>query len=192
MIRGLPFAMLLCFFMVPACAQSMNGKAAVSGRYPNELPGFRFYQGSKWKALQPLTSTMQDVRKVMGEPSEANDVAAFTKPYPGDLKAKKPVFTYQLNSDWELLVYFVKYCFQGYVPLPADLDDRVCSLDLIPKTPVHFQQVTFPSIFKSKHEVAVDGAWTEYDDGLGLFYEVYTNPGPYDKKTKPGDLSRIV
>lgn len=135
---------------------------------------------------------MTDVRRILGEPSEANDTAAFTKPYPGDALAKQPVFTYNIDPDWQLLVYFVKYCFEDSVPLPASLYDTVCSLDLVPKKPKHFQRVTFPSVFKSKPVGAIDGAWDEYTDGHGLIYEVFTHPGPYDKVTKPGDLNRIV
>ena len=162
-----------------------------SEKYPNELPDFRFYEAAKWKTLEPLISTMADVRKVLGEPSEANDTSQFTKPYPGDDKAKQPVFTYKLNSDWEVLVYFVKYCFHGYFPLPDELDNKLCSIDLVPRKRTPFKSVVFPQVFKEKDVGAVDGAWTEYSDKTGLFYEVYTNPGPYGDE-KPGDLNRIV
>ena len=162
-----------------------------SEKYPNELPNFRFYETAKWKSLEPLVSTMADVRRILGEPSEANDVSQYTKPYPGDDKAKQPVFIYELNSDWQILVYFVKYCFQGYVPLSDELDNKLCSIDLIPKNRVPFQSVVFSDVFKKKDVRAVDGAWTEYSDGTGLFYEVYAVPGPYGKEKK-GDLNRIV
>jgi hypothetical protein len=163
-----------------------------SEKYPNELSDFRFYETAKWKSLEPLVSTMADVRKVLGEPSEANDVSQYTKPYPGDDKAKQPVFTYELNSDWQVLIYFVKYCFQGYVPLPDEFDNKLCSIDLIPKKRVPFKEIVFPDVFNKKDVSAIHGAWTEYSDGTGLFYEIYTKPGPYDKESKPDDLNRIV
>lgn len=163
-----------------------------SEKYPNELPDFRFYETAKWKTLEPLVSTMKDVRKVLGEPSEANDVSQYTKPYPGDDKAKQPVFTYELNSDWQVLVYFVKYCFQGYVPLPDELDNKLCSIALIPKKPISFQSEIFPDIFKKKDVTAIHGAWIEYTDGTGLIYEIYTRPSPYDNESKSGDLNRVV
>ena len=165
--------------------------AKVSQKYPNELSDYRFFEMAKWKSLEPLVSTMADVRKLLGDPSEANNVSQFTKPYPGDETAKYPVFTYDIDPDWEILVYFVKYCFQGYVPLPDSLDNKLCSVDLIPKKWVPFQNTIFPSVFKEKSVKAIDGAWKEYADGSGLVYEVYTIPGPYSTK-KSGDMFRIV
>jgi hypothetical protein len=170
----------------------MNGSAPLAKAYPNELTGYRFYSTAKWNVIKPLVSTMGDVRRILGEPTEAHDVAAFTKPYPGDSVAKQPVFSYYLNSDWQLLVYFVKYCFQGYVPLPASLDDKVCSIDLLPRKPRHFQQIKFPSVFISKPVKAYHGAWIEYSDRKGLVYNITTQPGSYDKESKLGDLDRIV
>lgn len=168
------------------------GQKKVSAVYPNELPNYRFHQTAKWNALVPLVSKMKDVRRVMGEPSETNDAAAFTKPYPGDVAAIKPVFTYNLDTDWQLLVYFVKYCFRGYVSLSINLNDTVCSLEFVPRKPKNFQAESFPTVFKSTPVSAPHGTWIEYDDGLGLIYEVYTRPGPYDTINKTGDLNRIV
>ncbi len=169
--------------------KNLEGKR--SERFPNELPNYRFYETAKWRPLEPLVSTMADVRRILGEPTEANDVTQYTKPYPGDDKAKQPVFTYNLNSDWQLLVYFVKYCFQGYVPLPSSLDNRLCSINLIPRKPLPFNNVVYPSVFTKKDVRAIHGAWTEYSDETGLFYEVYTSPGPYGDE-RPGDLNRII
>ena len=162
-----------------------------SEKYPNELPDFRFYETAKWKTLEPLISTMEDVRKVLGEPAEANDVSQYTKPYPGDDKAKQPVFTYELNSDWKVLVYFVKYCFQGYVPLPNELNNKLCSIDLVPKKRISFKSIVFPTVFEKKTVSGVDAAWVEYSDKTGLFYEIYTTKTAYGK-AMPGDLNRIV
>ncbi|HEY0429555.1 MAG TPA: hypothetical protein VGC76_17375 [Pyrinomonadaceae bacterium] len=174
-----------------AKSQIKKAEGKRSEKYPNELPDFRFYETSKWKTLEPLISTMADVRKILGKPSEANDVSQFTKPYPGDDKAKQPVFTYNLSSEWQVLIYFVKYCFQGYVPLPDSLDNKLCSIDLIPRKRLSFKDVIFPSVFKNKEESGADAAWIEYSDGTGLFYDVYTTRTAYGDEI-PGDLNRIV
>lgn len=184
--------------LLAACAAVLSAASFISAqtkdkseRYPNELLNFRFYQTAKWKSLVPLVSTMTDVRKVLGEPSEANDTSQFTKPYPGDDKAKNPVFEYKFGSDWLLLIYFVKYCFHGYVPLPKSLDSRLCSIDLVPNKPISFSGIVFPEVFKKTHVDAIDGRWDEYTDDTGLSYQVYTGP-PANGKEKAGDLERIV
>ena len=186
--RTILLAVCLTILSPAISGQTISGTA--SG-YPNELSSYKFFSTAKWKTVKPLVSTMSDVRSILGEPSEANDTAAFTKPYPGDVRAKQPVFTYELYPDWQLLVYFVKYCFEGYVPLPPSLDNTVCSLDLIPKKKIPFTSVVFPSVFTSKPVEAIDGAWIEYSDGFGLIYSVYTHAGPYSQ-LKAGDLNRIV
>lgn len=160
-------------------------------RYPNELPGFRFYEKARWKSLVPLASTMADVRRVLGAPKEAHDVLHFTEPYPGDGVAKRPVFTYDYDDDWEILVYFVTFCFYEVARLPDSLSDRLCSIDLIPKKRIPFDGIEFPAAFVKKHVGAVDAAWNKYSDGTGLVYEVYTTRTPYGS-TKPGDLNRIT
>lgn len=159
-------------------------------RYPNELPGYKFYEKAKWKSLEPLISTMADVRRVLGEPAEAHDVSQYTKPYPGDAAAKQPVLTYNLDDDWRVLVYFTRYCFYDGPPLPTSLDDRLCTIDLIPKKPISFGAVAFPPIFKKKNVTAIDAGWDQYTDGSGLVYEVYTTKAPSGSK-QAGDLNRI-
>lgn len=158
------------------------------GRYPHELPEFRFYKTASWRSLEPLIATMNDVRRVLGNPQEAHDVSEYTKPYPGDEKALEPVFTYKLSSDWELLVYFTKYCFHKF---PQGLpEDRVCSFDLVPAKRVSLDLSKLPAAFIKTHVQAVDAAWDEYSDGTGLRYEVYTTHPPYGSN-EPGDLFRI-
>ena len=159
-----------------------------TGPYPNELPQFRFYQTSAWSGLKPLVSSMEDVRKLLGQPQEEEDVSQFTKPYPGDREAKQPVFTYRITPDWEMLVYFCKYCFHSHPSGVAG--DRLCSIDLIPMRRIPFRSIKFPSAFRKKHVDAVDAGWDEYSDGSGLRYEVYASRPPYGNQ-KPGDLYRI-
>ena len=159
-------------------------------RYPNELAGYELYEKAKWKSLKPLISTMDDVRRVLGNPSEARDTSQYTKPYPGDALAKKPVFTYELDADWQVLVYFAKYCFYEGPELPASLNDRLCTIDLLPKKRIAFDRIQFPTAFKKNHVAAADAAWDEYADGSGLVYEVYTTRTPYGTK-QAGDLNRI-
>jgi hypothetical protein len=159
--------------------------------YPNELPDFRFYATAKWKSLQPLVSTMADVRRVLGPPTEASDMSHFTKPYPGDAIAKEPVFTYDLGRDWEMLVYFVRYCFDEKGPtLPRSMDDRLCSIDLVPKKRLAFLNLKFPAAFKKTHVEGFDGAWDEFTDGSGLVYAVYSAKPQYGDRLA-GDLFRI-
>jgi hypothetical protein len=160
----------------------------VDSRYPNEVPGYRFYLNVTGGRLKPSVSTMSDVRQVLGNPDEANDVSAYTEAYPGDEKALKPVFKYKFNDDWQLLVYFAKYCFHE-VPkgTPAD---TLCSLDLVPQKPIAFDVSKLPSTFVKTHIQAVDAAWDEYSDGTGLQYEVYATHAQYGSE-KPGDLNRI-
>jgi hypothetical protein len=167
-----------------------QSKSEPSIKYPNELPGFRFYENAKWKSLEPLVSTIADVRRVLGEPKEAHDVSQVTKPYPGDAAAKRPVFTYELNDDWQILIYFVRYCFYEGPALPASLDDRLCSIDLLPKKRLSFEKVVFPPALKKKLETAIHGEWNEYSDGSGLVYEVFTRKTAYGDE-RPGDLNRI-
>jgi hypothetical protein len=158
-------------------------------RYPNELPRYRFYSNAKWRSLEPLVSTIDDVRKVMGSPNQANDNGSYSEPYPGDAAAREPVFTYRLNRDWEILIYFVSSCAWK---VPRDIpSNRLCSVELIPRKHVSFRAIQFPEVFKRRHIAAVDAQWDEYVDGTGLRYEVYTAKTPYGSDV-PGDLNRIA
>jgi hypothetical protein len=61
---------------------SLAGQEAVP--YPNELPGYRFYETAKWRNLRPSSPTIVDVRKLLGNPDIATDLAHPVAPYPGD------------------------------------------------------------------------------------------------------------
>jgi hypothetical protein len=187
---GLVLTIALASIFTPRAALTAPG-GENAGRYANELPGFKFYQDARWRSLTPLVSTMADVRTVLGQPDEESDFSQFTKPYPGDTAAVSPVFTYELNSDWQLLVYFVKYSMCECPNLQKTRGDLLFSLELLPKKPLSFKQVTFPPVFKPQAVTAVDARWNEFSDGTGLAYEIYTSKTPYGHE-QPGDLNRIV
>lgn len=170
--------------MIGTCVWAQDTTA-----YPNELPEYRFYANAPWHALVPAKSTMADVRKVLGDPDEASDMAQYSKPYPGDTVAKEPVFTYtRIMSGWEVLVYFTRYCDRDHPPNPSG--DRVCSIDLVPKKRISFAAVKFPAAFIKRHVTAMDALWDDYADGTGLRYSVYTAKPQYGKEVA-GDLNRI-
>lgn len=75
--------LLLSLTLLPLAEQSQDD----GSRYPNELVGYKLHEKAKWKSLKPLISTMADVRRVLGNPSEAHDTSQYTKPYPGDALA---------------------------------------------------------------------------------------------------------
>ncbi len=158
--------------------------------YPNELPGFQFCHEATWRTLQPLVSTSDDIRRVLGEPKGASDIAHYLDPYPGDQRAKAPVLTFDGGRDWDILVYLVRSDYSARQSLSKAVQDRLLSIDLVPKHPKPFGKVSIPSKFRKKHVIAADAAWDEYADGSGLVYEVYTSRTPYGDE-KPGDLNRI-
>lgn len=171
------------YLLVPHGLQAQG-----TSRYPNELAGFRFFGGARWRTLQPLVATMADVRRTLGDPARAVDIAHYFAPYPGDAAAECPLFTYESDKDWQVLVYFVGPN-TAYGELPHRLDHRVFSIDLIPKKPVHFT-ARFPKVFRCKPTLAVDATWNDYTDGSGLCYSVYTSHSPFGPEA-PGDLNRI-
>ena len=153
--------------------------------YPNELPGYRFYQNAKWRKLNSANSTIADVRELLGRPDIATDLADAAGPYPGDEHVTDVVFTYRrLMHGWDVLIYLRNSCG------PSAETPRLCNVDLLPRKPIPFAKVKFPADFTEKHVTAVDAAWDEYGDGFGLRYEVYSTKTPYGKEL-PGDLNRI-
>jgi len=50
--------------------------------YPNELQGYEFFRTARRRSLQPLISTMDDVRRTLGNPDEAKDLSQYAAPYP--------------------------------------------------------------------------------------------------------------
>ena len=133
---------------------------------------------------------MVDVRRVLGDPDVAHDVSGFTKPYPGDYIAKAPVWTYH-DGDWDILVYFARYCFSDVGTIRETDYDLLCAIHLLPKKPVHFDLGRLPSTFSQVHTDAPCAAWDEYSDGAGLVYEVFTVRSKYGGEV-PGNLNRIV
>jgi hypothetical protein len=165
----------------PICLSLVGQQAAP---YPNELPSFRFYETAKWGSLKPSSSTIVEVRKLLGNPDDATDLAHPVAPYPGDANVASVVFTYsRLMPDWDVLVYLRKSC-SGSETL------GLCSVDLVPHERIPFLHMTFSAVFTKRHVVAADAAWDEYSDGSGLSYEVYTTKTPHGKEL-PGDLNRI-
>ena len=181
-------AVLLLTIAMEAATQETQHIDA-SRAYPNELPQFRYYSTAIWRQLIPTHSTMADVRRTLGTPNDADDIASYTMPYPGDKIAKEPVFTYShLIPGWDVLIYFSRYCFRKH---PADpVGDRICSVDLIPNHRIPMSEIKIPEMFKREHVVAADAAFDEYTDDSGLQYSVYTTKTPYSDKTY-GDLNRI-
>lgn len=159
--------------------------------YPNELIAYKLYDRAKWNKLKPLVSTMADVRRVLGTPRDPRDLAAYSKPYPGDDMARQPVFDYVLDAKWKALVYFGRNCEFLPAALRVKFADRVCSIDLIPLKRESFSEIMFPPAFRKQHVTSADAAWDEYADSSGLAYAVYTTRTPYGTEI-PGDLNRIV
>jgi hypothetical protein len=153
---------------------------APPARYPNELPGFRFYVTSAWSQLVPLESTLADVRRVLGEPSDARDLDRYVAPYPGDDAAIQPVLTYDISNEWNLLVYLVRSDLSVRDDYPAEVHDKLLSIDLVPDRDLPFA-VEFSSDWRSRKVLAA-ASWTTWADGSGLEYQVYGN----------GNLNRIV
>lgn len=160
------------------------GTGQESVPYPNELPGYRFFQTAKWRNLTPSSSAIVDVRKLLGDPDVATDLAHPVAPYPGDATVTSVVFTYSsLMPGWDVLIYLNESC-------GVSQKLRLCSVDLLPHKRTPFAKVTFPSKFTKRHIGAADAAWDEYIDDFGLRYEVYTTKTPYGNEL-PGDLDRI-
>jgi hypothetical protein len=157
--------------------------------FQNELPGFKFCAKARWRELRPMVSTVADVRRVLGTPTEESDMAHYGDPYPGDAKAVAPELTFDDGPDWEILVHLARSGARAREFDPS-VPARLLSIDLVPKHRRSFANVTFPASFRKRHVNAEGAAWDEYADGSGLVYEVYTTPTLYGDE-QPGDLSRI-
>lgn len=139
-------------------------------RFPNELSGFKFYESAQWKPLTFLESTMDDVRRIMGEPNKSVDTAQLQIPYPGDEKALQPVFIYD-GEEWDAHIYFGKYCYYT-TDLPESYNNRLCEVVLHPKKKIPADKLKFPEVFEKKTKKFPDGSWDEYKDECGLTYIV--------------------
>ncbi len=169
----------------------MSVSVGETDRYPNEVAGYRFYSSATWRTLIPLKSTMADVRRVLGVPVNCSDIANYMSPYPGDQKAVQPVWTYDLNDEWEILVYFVKSSVLHRRVFDRSLYDTLYSIDYIPREPFRFDLAKLPPRFVRRPTMAADASWDEYSDGSGLVYAVYTSSTQWGGD-KPGDLNRII
>ena len=159
--------------------------AQTATQYPNELAGYRFYQTAKWRRLRLGSSTISDVRKLLGSPDNATDLANAVDPYPGDEHVTDAVFTYlRLMHGWKMLIYLRNSCGLG------SERPRLCSVDLMPCKRIPFANTKIPNTFAKRHVIAVDAAWDEYADRSGMRYEVYSTKTPYGNHI-PGDLNRI-
>jgi len=161
---------MLIFFINPYICNSEESSKPVKNKYPNELEDFKIYN-KYCSGLEPLGSTIEDVKKIMGEPSEK--------------KSAEYVLWYE-KKDWDILVYI---CTD--TTSPSWLAGRIVeSIDFIPKDKLYFKDKKFSDKFNQQHVRAADAAWDEYFDAYGLVYEIYTTKTPYGNKT-PGDLNRI-
>jgi hypothetical protein len=171
---------IVLLLMLSTCVLCQN-----TTTYPSELPGYHFYETAKWRNLTRSSSTLADVRKLLGDPDDATDLASAVAPYPGDANVSSVVFTYsRLMRGWDVLIYLRKSCGGG------SETPRLCNVDLLPHKRIPFANARFPRTFAKRHVTAVDAAWDEYSDGSGLRYEVYSTKTPYGNEL-PGDLNRI-
>jgi hypothetical protein len=159
-------------------------RTAPAQPYPNEAPGYRFRAKARWRTLVPLRSTMKDVRRVLGRPAEATDLALPGDRYPGDDRAIQPVWTYPLDARWELLVYFVKSSVLEAERCPRRVRDRLYSIDVLPKGKHTFDPTKLPRAFR-KQTVVSEAFEDDYLDGSGLVYSVRRPRG------KPALLDRV-
>jgi hypothetical protein len=75
---------------------------------------------------------------------------------------------------------------------PAGEDqDKLFSLELIPKERTSLGERTWPSAFVSTKKSGADAAWVKHRDNHGLAYLVYTTNEPFGD-AKAGDINRIV
>jgi hypothetical protein len=173
-------ALIACVLMI--WQPLASGQTAT--HYPNELPGYQFYENAKWRGLTPSSSTIKDVRRLLGDPNNATDLNHATEPYKGDEGMTYVVFTYSgIMPGWDILIYVGRSCSDSQIP-------RLCSVDLLPQKRIPFGHVLFPSTFTKHHVAGADAGWDEYTDGSGLRYEVYTTKTPYGDELR-GDLNRI-
>jgi hypothetical protein len=141
-----------------------------AAEYPNELDGFKLY-AKYCSGLEPMKSTVADVKKVLGNPLED--------------KSGKFVLWFE-KDNWNVLVYV----YPDNEEYPSHLAEKVESIDFISIKPISFAAIKFPNAFNKADIGAADARWDEYYDAYGLVYEVYTSKPPYGDKG-PGDLNRV-
>ena len=157
---------LLVFFI-----GTLSASSVFAAEYPNELEGYKLY-ARYCSYLEPMKSTVADVKKVLGNPMEG--------------KSGKFVLWFEKDG-WQILVYI--YPDNG--EYPSHLAGKVVeSIDFISVKPVAFGEVKFSKAFNKIDTRAADACWDEYYDAYGLVYEVYTSKPSHGDK-RPGDLNRV-
>jgi hypothetical protein len=155
MRKILSFTLLALFVLLPV---AMTGQIQSERNipYPNELPHFKLYEKAKWKELQPLISTEEDVHRILG-----------------DVRA-----SYEFDPDWLILLSFVgKGSSTNGRLWPESLTGRVSNIMLRPRKRISFKKVVFPATFKKGYGSAshTKSAWHVYSDGSGLQYYIFSN-----------------
>jgi hypothetical protein len=141
--------------------------------YPNELPNLKIYESAKWKSLTPYTSTVEDVKQLLGK----------AKPVYDEL-LKTYVAGYE-DPDWTIVVNVVA----ENAGLPASVFGRILTVELHPNKRLSLVGADF-SAFRSATYAGSDGSFTSYYDKFGLRYVVYEEDSA-DGRFKAGDLKRI-
>ena len=160
---------------------------AAGARYPNELPAFRLHQAAAWGKLEPLVSTAEDVRRILGEPSKPDGRASSKSPAPA---GAPPVLEYDGGPDWRIRIYFVGSDPTARTWFADSIQDRLLSVDLLPVKPVPFEGKPIPPAFKTRRVIDGGSAWDEYADGTGLVYKVAAARTP-EEDPQPRTLLRI-
>jgi hypothetical protein len=173
----------------------VSGVSAQTGRYPNELEGYRFFTSGKLKGLQFLVSTKEDVKRILGEDCEKQ--CDYDADWMINFEYFDEIWTREeSNNKGDRRVYKLDPKYLG----------KIRQIDLKPKKPVSFANVRFPASFsKTIVTVAPDprdpragAAATVYDsfgDTDGLSYQLFgtSNPPPLpgSRVYKPGELVTI-
>jgi hypothetical protein len=163
---------------------------APAARYPHEVRGFELWASGPWHELVPLRSTLADVRRVLGEPESADDIAHYGAPYPGDAAAEQPVLVYRVKPGWRAYVYLVRSDLSVASSYSAAAQGRLLSVEFVPDDPVSFAARIPKHVFRPRSVHAADASWTSWEDGTGLRYDVYARDATRGR-ARAGDLSRI-
>jgi len=152
----------------------LSTPSVFAAEYPNELESFKLY-AKYCPGLEPMKSTVDDVKKVLGNPLED--------------KSGKFVLWFEKDG-WNILVYI----YPGNGEYPSHLAGKVVeSIDFISIKSVYFAAVKFPTAFNK----AAYTHWDEYYDAYGLAYKVYTSSIGYAVRhgtptyRSRGDLNRV-
>ena len=112
------------------------GMSAQSTQYPNELEGYRFFVGGKLKSLQLLVSTKDDVKRVFGEKCEKQ--CDYDADWSVNFEYFEDIWTKESSNnkgDWRTYTLDPRYL------------GKLRVIDLRPKKPIPFANVSFPETF---------------------------------------------